>query len=85
MGGGLTRQRLDQNPAGRLAAVDVIGRGPAARLTGDRHHPAAQPGGPDVAIGPGAGGGVVGCGAGVAGEIHGIWRWVMGGCDGSGE
>jgi hypothetical protein len=65
---------LDQQPARRLTAVDVLGRGPAAALAGDRHHPAAQPGGPDMAPGPRSGGraGAAGSGAGIAGEIHGF-------------
>ena len=58
---------FDQQPAGRLTAEDVIWRGPAAVLAEDRHHPAAQTGGPDVAPGPGTGGAVVGGGAGVVG------------------
>ncbi len=70
---------LDQQPARRLAAIDVIRRGPAAALAGDRHHPAAQPGRPDVPPGPGAAGAVGGGGAGVAGKIHGsgIGFWLL--------
>jgi hypothetical protein len=73
VGGALRRQRLDQYPAGRLAAVDVIGRRSAARLAGDRHHPAGEPCGPDVPPGPRCRGCRGGRGAGVGGEIHGCW------------
>ena len=75
---------FDQHPAGRFTAVDVLGRRAAAVLAEDRHHPAAQPGRPDVPPGPGAGGAVGGGGTGVAGEIHGSGDGVIGGCVGSG-
>jgi hypothetical protein len=70
---------LDEQPAGRFAAEEVIGRGPAAAPAGDRHHPAAQSGRPDVPLGPRRGGCGGGGGAGVAGEIHGsgIGFWLL--------
>jgi hypothetical protein len=73
---------VDQQPAGRFAAEDVLGGGPAAPFAGDRHNPAAQPGRPDVAPGPGTGWAVAVGGAGVAREIHGsgdgVAVWALG-------